>query len=161
MKFLALAIPALFTAFPVFAAEHKGIELGVLSCNLTEDSNAIVYSEADYECTLQSSNNAISDGLYHGQIKRLGVDLEWKADETLVWAVIALTENTKYGPIEGDYIGAGADLAAGFGLGANVLVGGLGKSFALQPVSVSAESGIGLTAGIEELKLNYEGEVLN
>lgn len=161
MKPVAVVLPLLLAAAPGFADSHRGIELGILSCDLAAESNVIVYSDADYECVFKSKNDKFEDGLYNGRIKRLGVDLEWKADEALVWAVIALTEDTESGPIEGDYVGAGADVAAGLGLGANVLVGGLGKAFALQPVSVSAEAGIGLAAGVEELKLTYEGEVVN
>jgi hypothetical protein len=40
-----------------------------------------------------------------------------------------------------------------FGLGAKVLVGGSHKSFALQPVSVKAQVGLNLAAGVTGLTL--------
>ena len=40
------------------------------------------------------------------------------------------------------------------GLGANALVGGSGRSFALQPFSVSGQTGLGVAAGIAGLDLS-------
>ena len=45
------------------------------------------------------------------------------------------------------------------GLGANVLVGGSNKSFALQPVSIQTQTGLNVAAGVTELELrSIEGE---
>jgi hypothetical protein len=38
--------------------------------------------------------------------------------------------------LAGEYVGASGDVAPGAGVGANVLIGGSQRSFALQPVSV-------------------------
>ena len=46
-----------------------------------------------------------------------------------------------------------ASVTVGAGLGANALVGGLKRSIALQPLSVEAQSGVALAAGIASLKL--------
>ncbi len=154
--FLSLALVA--AAGAAHAESDKGIELGILTCTFENKSNVVVYSKADYKCHLDSAGHPNVEGIYHGKIHRLGVDLQWKAHEKLIWTVLAITGDKDYGPIEGDYVGAGADVSAGLGLGANVLVGGLNKSFALQPLSVSGQTGVGLSAGVEELKLTYKGK---
>jgi hypothetical protein len=41
------------------------------------------------------------------------------------------------------------------GLGANVLIGGLDKSIALQPVSVEGSTGLNVAAGIGSMSLNH------
>ncbi len=162
MKLTSLATLAVIVAAssPVLAETSKGVEVGILNCQLSADSNAIIYSDAEYMCTLKAANDSLVDGIYIGKIKRLGLDFEWKAEETLAWAVVALTDNVKNGPIAGEYVGVGADAALGLGIGGNVLVGGLDKSFALQPVSLAAAEGVGASIGIEEMTLTYKGEVI-
>jgi hypothetical protein len=44
-------------------------------------------------------------------------------------------------------------VSLGAGLGANVLVGGNGRSIALQPLSVSATTGLNIAAGVGDLFL--------
>jgi hypothetical protein len=70
----------------------------------------------------------------------------------MVWAVFA---GTTGGPgfLAGDYVGASGDVAIAAGLGANVLVGGSNRTVALQPVSVSAQTGFNLAIGIADLYL--------
>ena len=43
------------------------------------------------------------------------------------------------------------------GLGANVLVGGFDKGINLQPVSVQAQTGLNIAAGVSSLNLRYAG----
>src|SRR4029079_3515313 len=57
------------------------------------------------------------------------------------------------GVLAGGYGGATAEATIGGGLGANVLVGGLQRSIALQPVSVGAQRGLNAAAGIGGLEL--------
>ena len=46
-------------------------------------------------------------------------------------------------------------MALGVGLGANVLIGGLDKSIALQPVSVEGSTGLNVAAGIGSISLKH------
>ncbi|MGH6841056.1 MAG: DUF992 domain-containing protein, partial [Methylocella sp.] len=50
---------------------------------------------------------------------------------------------------------AGVDASAtiGAGVGANALVGGSGRTFTLQPLSIQAQTGLALAAGVAELTL--------
>ncbi len=56
--------------------------------------------------------------------------------------------------LEGDYAGATASATIGVGLGANVLIGGLDKSIALQPLSVEGNKGLNIAAGIGAISLH-------
>ena len=48
---------------------------------------------------------------------------------------------------------SGAEATAGAGLGANLLVGGTGRSFSLQPLSVQGQTGLNFAAGVTTLTL--------
>ena len=57
------------------------------------------------------------------------------------------------GLLTGKYDGVDAEAAAGLGLGADVLLGGTEKAFALQPLAVEGETGINIAAGVEQIEL--------
>jgi hypothetical protein len=57
------------------------------------------------------------------------------------------------GSLAGSYVGASAEATVGAGLGANVLVGGFQRSVALQPVSVSGQTGLNFALGVGDLEL--------
>jgi len=67
--------------------------------------------------------------------------------------VFAPTNGYYHGALAGAYVGASADVTIGIGLGANALVGGSHRSFALQPLSVEANTGLNLAGGVSELRL--------
>jgi len=69
--------------------------------------------------------------------------------------VFAPTSDVRPGALEGEYAGATAQATVGVGLGANVLVGGLDKSVALQPVSVEGSTGLNVAAGIGSISLKH------
>ena len=75
----------------------------------------------------------------------------WSPSEkgNLLWGVIAATDGVQPGALAGTYAGVGADASAGLGLGANVLIGGTGRAFSLQPLSVEGEVGINVAAGVD------------
>ena len=74
----------------------------------------------------------------------------------MVWAVFA-PGKVKKGALQGSYGGASAEATVIAGLGANVLIGGSGKSINLQPLSVQAQTGLNVAAGIAGLRLDYVG----
>ncbi len=59
------------------------------------------------------------------------------------------------GALEGNYAGATAGASVGVGASANVLIGGLDKSIALQPLSIEGNTGLNVAAGIGALHLKY------
>ena len=53
----------------------------------------------------------------------------------------------------GEYVGASGDLGIGVGAGANVLLGGSGRTFALQPLSLQGSLAFNVVLGVSSLKL--------
>ena len=77
------------------------------------------------------------------------------AEGGLAWAVLAPTSGVPAGALAGEYVGASGDVALGAGVGANVLIGGSQRSFALQPVSVEGSVALDVTLGLSALQLRY------
>ena len=71
-----------------------------------------------------------------------------------MWGVFAPTSDMRQGALAGDYVGGSAQVTAVLGVGANALVGGFDKSFALQPVSVEGSKGLNVAAGIGSISLH-------
>jgi len=69
-----------------------------------------------------------------------------------VWAVFAPSSLGR-GALAGTYVGASAEATVGAGLGANVLVGGSNRTISLQPLSVQAQTGLNIAAGVGEIDL--------
>jgi len=63
-------------------------------------------------------------------------------------AVIAPASGIPQGALSGTYAGVGAEASAGAGVGANVLVGGTGRAFSLQPISVEGQLGLNVAGGV-------------
>jgi hypothetical protein len=55
--------------------------------------------------------------------------------------------------LAGTYAGATAGGTVGAGVGANVLVGGSDRTVVLQPVSVQAQTGLNIAAGVSRMEL--------
>src|SRR6266481_3633657 len=57
------------------------------------------------------------------------------------------------GDLAGNYGGVQGNASIGVGVGANALVGGSNNTFALQPVSAQAQTGLNVSAGLADLEL--------
>lgn len=57
------------------------------------------------------------------------------------------------GALAGEYVGATGEVGLGLGAGVNVLIGGSGRSFALQPVSLEGSVALNVTLGLSSLQL--------
>jgi len=149
------AIVSVMMAAPAFAGHSSaGTKIGVLTCNAIPNSkvNLLIHSTTDVDCTFKST---AGDGTEHyvGETGvGLGIDLKWDSESHLVFTVFA-AENSGVNKLsDGKYVGAGAEAAAGLGLGAHVLVGGSNKSISLQP-AIQGGTGAGASAGITYLYL--------
>ena len=58
-----------------------------------------------------------------------------------------------FGTLAGVYSGATAEATIAVGLGANALVGGSNRTVALQPLSVTGQTGLNLAVGVASLEL--------
>ena len=90
------------------------------------------------------------------QLTTVGVDIGISAGGVLGWAVLAPTAGSPPGALAGEYVGATGEIGMGLGAGVNVLVGGSGRSFALQPVSVEGSVALNVTLGLSHLQLRAQ-----
>jgi hypothetical protein len=133
-------------------AQDSSFEIGTLTCKVVNVTNLILYTNEKFACDFAGSDGLMES--YGGKIGSIGVNLSIKKDFTIVWAVIAPTDD-KYQAhsLRGAYVGASADVALGLGAGAKVLVGGGANSFTLQPISVAGVKGAGAAVGIQRFRL--------
>jgi hypothetical protein len=130
-----------------------GIKAGSLTCNVESGFGFLFGSSKSLKCTFAPNSGAGEH--YTGTFTKYGVDIGYADNATLVWGVVAATSDLRPGALEGDYAGATAGATIVVGLGANVLVGGTGKSIALQPLSVQGNTGLNVTAGVGVIALKY------
>lgn len=145
-----LAVGALALAGSADAAPH-GVKVGSLTCNVASGWGFIFGSSKDLHCTFRP--NSHTNEHYVGTISKFGVDIGYTEGGVLVWGVFAPASDVRAGALAGDYAGATASATVGVGLGANVLIGGLDKSIALQPLSVEGNRGLNVAAGIGAISL--------
>jgi predicted anti-sigma-YlaC factor YlaD len=67
--------------------------------------------------------------------------------------VLAPTQGIPAGALAGEYVGASGDIGLGVGVGANVLLGVSGRTFALQPLSLEGSIAVNIALGVSMLKL--------
>jgi len=151
--FLAAAVAAtsLFALAPQTQAAQSGVRVGTLTCHVQGAWGHLVASNREMNCMYEPYHRTAER--YVGSIQRYGVDVGHVNNATLVWAVVAPTSNVGRTALEGNYGGVSANATVGVGLGANVLVGGLDRSIALQPLSVEGNSGLALAAGVGVMRL--------
>lgn len=155
MKYLALGVAALAataTATAPAHAQNSRVEAGMLTCDVSGGIGLILGSSKATECTFESSDGSITE-IYTGRVTRFGLDIGVTGGARMVWVVLAPSTALEPGTLAGTYAGVSADASVGVGGGANVLVGGSGDTISLQPVSVQAQTGINVAAGISGMSL--------
>jgi hypothetical protein len=144
---LALGL-ATGSAEPVAAQQVKA---GVLTCDVSAGMGLILGSQKLLSCRFSPEGPGRRED-YDGSITKFGLDLGLTRSGVMVWAVFS---NTVAGPgfLAGDYFGATGEATVGAGLGANVLLGGSNRTVALQPISLSGQTGLNLAIGVAALQL--------
>jgi Protein of unknown function (DUF992) len=144
---LALGL-ALGTARPVAAQQ---VRAGVLSCDVAGGLGLVLGSQKLVSCSFTPEGEGRREN-YDGSITKYGVDLGLTRGSRMLWIVFT---NTVAGPgfLAGDYFGATGEATMGAGLGANVLLGGSDRTVALQPISLSGQTGLNLAIGVAALQL--------
>lgn len=140
----------LFAAGP--ASAQSRVEVGILDCVVKGGAGFIIGSTKDLSCTFSSPSQAPEN--YFGVVRKFGLDIGVTGSTIIKWVVLAPSADA-YAPgvLAGDYVGVGAEVTAGVGLGANALIGGSGRTFALQPLSVQAQEGLNIAAGFSSFEL--------
>lgn len=149
-----LTLMMLASAEPRPAFAQDLIELGKLECFVDEGTGFIIGSSKDISCVFTSNDTAWGEDNYFGVINKIGIDIGSTEEGFITWIVVAAAlQEYKPGFLAGDYLGASASASFSIGLGANALVGGSGKSFALQPFSIETQKGLNFAAGVAEMEL--------
>jgi Protein of unknown function (DUF992) len=127
---------------------------GVLRCKINPSIGFVIFGHQSMECRFVSSPPGPQQ-VYDGALNTVGIDIGVVGAGGLAWAVLAPTSGIPAGALAGEYVGASGDIALGPGVGANVLVGGSQRSFALQPVSLEGSVAMDVTLGLSALQLRY------
>lgn len=148
---LASAIFGASIVAPVASAQST-VQVGTLSCDVSAGVGMILVQKQSMRCVFRPGNGGPPD-LYTGRISEYGVAIGAVTAGHLVWGVIAPASGVPRGALAGDYAGAGAEATVGVGLGVNVLIGGTGRAFSLQPISVEGQTGLNIAAGVTTVTL--------
>jgi hypothetical protein len=130
----------------------SGTKVGTLNCQLAPSIGFIVGSHDPMRCRY-TPDGPFPPEFYDGVITTVGLDIGFTTGGEMTWAVFAPTVGPPRGGLAGEYVGASGGVTAGVGVGANVLFGGSGRSFALQPLSLQGQTGLDLTLGVSGLQL--------
>jgi hypothetical protein len=149
---LVLSMIAVIAAVETASADRA--KVGTLRCNLAPSVGLLVIERQRLSCTY-TPDGPFPPETYFGSFTIVGAAIGFNRGGRMVWAVLAPVSNRVRGALAGTYVGASADVAVGAGLGANALVGGSHRSIALQPLSVEANTGLDLTAGVSKLRLHF------
>lgn len=140
-------------ATPALAKDGRGVKIGVLSCDVAAGVGVIIASSRAVDCTFERSVGGRNER-YKGTIDRVGLDIGITGKAVMAWVVFA-PGKMKRGALAGSYAGISAEASVAVGVGANALIGGSNKSIALQPLSLQAQTGVNVAAGIAALRLKY------
>jgi hypothetical protein len=127
-------------------------QVGMLRCKLNPSIGFVIFGHQSMECRF-TQNAPFPPQAYEGALNTVGLDLGITAGGVLGWAVLASTAGPPPGALAGEYVGATGDIGMGLGAGVNVLIGGSGRSFALQPVSLEGSVAVNVTVGLSALQL--------
>jgi len=150
---VAAALAGATLAAAVATTPARADIVGQLQCNIAGGTSSIIVSERTVSCTFQ--NNAGPAQFYTGSISRLGIDIGQLNSGTLTYQVLALGTPVP-GSLQGNYVGAGAGLTIGTGIGVDALVGG-GNAVTLQPIATTTTTGTNINAGVGALRLQFAG----
>jgi Protein of unknown function (DUF992) len=145
----ALTMSALATS-P--APAQNATQVGRLSCDVSAGVGMILTQSQTLRCMFIPANGGPSEP-YLGHIDEYGVALGAVGQGHLIWGVFAPAAGLPHGALAGTYGGVGAQATAGVGVGANALVGGTGRAFSLQPLSVEGQVGLNIAGGVTTVTL--------
>ena len=150
-KLFAAALAAVVLSTSVASADAR-VEVGRLSCDVDGGIGYLIGSSKDMTCHFIRKGHKTE--VYYGNIKKLGLDVGVTDRTKIEWLVFsASSTNVGPGSLKGTYVGGSGEASIGAGLGANWLIGGSRKGFALQPWSVQASTGVNLTWAFAGLTL--------
>jgi Protein of unknown function (DUF992) len=151
-KAAAFALIAVL-APPIGAQSPAWTQAGMLRCVVNPSIGFIIAGHQSMECRFTPNAPNYPPQAYAGALNMIGLNIGISAGGVFGWAVLAPTVGIPAGALAGEYVGASGDIGLGLGAGANVLVGGSGRTFALQPVSLEGSIAVDVALGVSALKL--------
>ena len=153
-RLAAIILVAIAVSIVPSAAQKANATLGLLDCIVEGGTGFIIGSQKNLQCTFTSANKKLAPETYVGVIKKFGLDVGATKKAVLRWRVLAPSRDA-YAPgvLAGDYAGVSAGATVVVGGGANLLVGGSSRTYTLQPLSVEAQTGLNVAAGVTSFQL--------
>lgn len=151
-KLILAAVAAVVLATGAASAQSDRVQVGRLSCDVDPGVGLIVGSSKNMVCDF--IREGLATDSYEGTITKVGLDIGITERTHIEWLVFAVGD-AEVGDhaLAGSYVGASSEATVGVGLGANWLVGGSNKGFALQPFSVQGQTGLNLSVAFASLEL--------
>lgn len=154
-KIAALVLLALAAALPLAAG--RALAQGgssELRCTQKGDFGLFVVSTRKVTCVYYRPDGAVE--FYTGAFHRIGIDVGPTNAVGLGFRV-AVPGPITSGALAGRFGGAGGQLTAGSGLGADALIGGATGTATLAPLGNVSLTGLNANAGLGFLDLEYRG----
>jgi hypothetical protein len=146
---------AALALLPHTASAQAQMAAGTLTCRGSGTIGLILGSTQSLSCVFERVKNGPRSN-YSARITKVGLSIGITGRNVLVWTVLASTDNLPGSALAGRYVGVGANASVGVGVGANALIGGSSNSVVLQPLSVQAQTGINIAAGVAGLTLTLD-----
>lgn len=128
--------------------------VGTLSCEIAGGVGLVIGSSKTVDCQFRQRSGKTER--YTGTIGKLGLDIGVTGKTYMSWIVFnTAASRIGDGALGGEYVGASAAASVGIGIGANALIGGNAKNFALQPISAEVGTGVNIAAGVSRLQLKH------
>jgi hypothetical protein len=148
----ALALIVVLAAPADAQSPPSWTQVGMLRCVVNPSIGFIIAGHQSMQCRF-TQNAPNPPQAYEGALNMVGLNVGISAGGVFGWAVFAPTVGMPAGALAGEYVGASGDIGLGVGVGANVLIGGSGRTFALQPVSLEGSVAVNVALGVSSLKL--------
>lgn len=149
---LAGAVLGLWSAAAGAGEAAAGVSSGLLECRGEMTAAYGFGSSRPVHCEFRPSIGR--NHYYAGTLKRVGLDFGVSDQASMLWAVLAGSADIAPGALAGEYVGFTSGVALGPGFSANVLAAkDATKQITLQPVSVSADSGLSISLAGASLTL--------
>jgi Protein of unknown function (DUF992) len=145
------ALTLALATVPAAAQQDGRTRVGTLTCAISPGVGMIVAGQRQLSCIFASVSGRAREA-YEGTVSTLGLDIGATSGGQLTWAVFAPT-TLRRAALAGAYAGATVGGTVGAGGGVNVLVGGSDRTVALQPISVQAQTGMNIAAGVSTMEL--------
>ncbi len=149
-----LTLAAMLSAPATAQAPPSWAQVGSLSCKVNPNIGFVIAGHQPLEC-LFAPNDPSPPQAYDGAINTVGLNIGISTGGVLDLAVFAPTTGIQAGALAGDYVVGSGVVGFGVGDGSNVLLGGSGRTFALQPLSLQGSVAFNVVLGVSSLTLRW------